>query len=536
MINVIMKSDRMRYGPMCLLSCAGSKNAVCIDMEDTRKNSANVLKRLKLSNKNPSPSLIIGARVLFRMSYGPKWTVPDLKNLLAEFGHILGEKGSLLLQWDSRLTLEQCSNVREYICFLIQGLLRSKAWIERVATNNCWVVRGVYQQYPAGARPKYIVPLGRDSIPWKRRFLLWRSVVALSRHGRFLQKSMRLFSLVAGFRIFQLFSPAFILVMNKSTDCNTNNFIDEICTCAFGEPRPWPVMMVRPMKVAILPIYDGEQQCFDYLRVALNHHAGKRLRRHRHLCKYVHSLGLRFQVPEQLAAGTYAGVYYQIESEVSGIDGRRAHQKAVGMCYEAVKILIDIFNATSSTMTENTFRRWTRRISFVEQMDLIGSSVSQEYIKKIVRTVLSELGFMCIAQNDCHLGNILFDKRGKVTSVIDWDIADKCGLPGTDLCHLFIDFEMTVHRQSFGDAVKSVLDKTNRMVERCFSLYEEGTALHFDRYNLVAAYLLVDMWRKAYFLYTEEVRKNSDQYKLLASEVMMAFEIIQGIISNRSSV
>ena len=468
------------------------------------------------------------------MSPEPSRGAPDLRNLLVEFSQILGEKGSLLLQWDSRLPLEQCSKFREYIHFLIQGLLRSNAWVARVATDNCWVVKGAYQQYPAGGMPKYIVPLGGDSIPCRKRFQVWKSVIALSRKGGLFQKLMRLVSLAAGFRIFQLFSPAFIIVMRKSSASAENSVIDEICKHVFGEPRPWPVMMVRPMKVAILPIYDGGRQCFEYLRVGLNHHAGKRLRRHRRLCKYVPSLGLRFQVPVQLAAGTHAGVYYQIESGVSGIDGRRARQKVAGMCYEAVETLIDIFNASSSTITENTIRRWTRRISFVEQMDLVGLDVSQEYLKKLIRSVLYELGFTCLAQNDYHLGNILFDKRGKVTSIIDWDIADKCGLPGTDLCHLLVDLEMTVKGQDFRGAVESILYRKSSLAEQCLSLYEKETGLNLDRLNLISAYLLVDIWRKAYFLYTQEEREDSSRYKLCKSKVGMAFEIIQEITSDRS--
>jgi hypothetical protein len=324
--------------------------------------------------------------------------------------------------------------------------------------------------------------------------------------------------------------------MSKSPASAGRSIIDEICSRVFGEMRPWPVMMVRPMNMAIVPVYDKKGRLFTYVRVALSRHAAKRLRKHRRICTYVKSLGLGFQVPEQFAEGTCAGFYYQVESEVPGIDGRRAPRKAAEMCCTAVESLGDMCLATRGFVTQSTIRCWIRRMRFVDKMGLFGTFVSQQYLEDMVRSTLVELRFTCLAQNDFHLGNIRFDRRGKVTSIIDWDIADKVGLPGADLCHLLVDSEMTIDGRGFAEAVRRILDKTNRTAEQCLSLYKDGTGLNLDRYNLVAGYLLVDMWREAYFLYTEEIRKDCSEYKLLASQVMMAFEIIQRLISNRNSV
>jgi hypothetical protein len=62
------------------------------------------------------------------------------------------------------------------------------------------------------------------------------------------------------------------------------------------------------------------------------------------------------------------------------------------------------------------------------------------------------------AHGNFWLGNALFDERGELTGVIDWDCADNRSLPAVDLIYLAIRTHSLAHKSSFGEAVADWVD------------------------------------------------------------------------------
>lgn len=152
------------------------------------------------------------------------------------------------------------------------------------------------------------------------------------------------------------------------------------------------------------------------------------------------------KLPVQIGMTQYGDNKFYIEERKQGklawLMANQDHQLDKIIFKNAVGFITLLERATKKelTLTQKLFNQ-IYRLNFdkIYNQDYIGSEIMDKYnriVDKLEGILLDKKQILVLSHGDYGYGNILVDRRGNVTGVIDWDAAKPYNIPGYDLFNL----------------------------------------------------------------------------------------------------
>jgi aminoglycoside phosphotransferase (APT) family kinase protein len=153
-----------------------------------------------------------------------------------------------------------------------------------------------------------------------------------------------------------------------------------------------------------------------------------------------------------------------VETAVPGIDGSRMLKAGFDpqqLVRSAQRFLSALERASAAPLEHLGWRKHLQ--AAIERVERLAERAGcRAGYLNLVSDVFAKLRAHPLPRVHAHgnfwLGNALFDERGELTGVIDWDCADDRSLPAVDLIYLAIRTHSLAHKSSFGEAVAHWID------------------------------------------------------------------------------
>jgi aminoglycoside phosphotransferase (APT) family kinase protein len=163
--------------------------------------------------------------------------------------------------------------------------------------------------------------------------------------------------------------------------------------------------------------------------------------------------------PKIVLIGDVAGRFCSVETAVPGVDGGRmlkAGSNPQQLILSAQRFLSALERASSAPLEHPGWRKHLQ--AAIERVERLAERAGcRSGYLMLVSDVFAKLRAyqlpIVYAHGNFWLGNALFDERGELTGVIDWDCADDRSLPAVDLIYLAIRTHSLARKSSFGEAV-----------------------------------------------------------------------------------
>ncbi|MCK4420205.1 methyltransferase domain-containing protein [candidate division WOR-3 bacterium] len=207
-------------------------------------------------------------------------------------------------------------------------------------------------------------------------------------------------------------------------------------------------------------------------------------------------------IPNPLRVGSEEKVHYFIEEYIEGYPGSiisNSDRRFEGIIWKSLKFIQVLHKTTARvdvndeliSMIRHKYRviisiRWDNSVRNI--LNWAENYLENELIRNSIPCVFSH--------NDFHLGNIIFDKRfAMVRSVIDWNFAEKIGLPGLDVLHLVVRAYKVTPSDNLDKSIDDIILSGHPVFKEVFASYCNKVGVGIDLEVLVIAYILMIIWR-----------------------------------------
>jgi aminoglycoside phosphotransferase (APT) family kinase protein len=163
--------------------------------------------------------------------------------------------------------------------------------------------------------------------------------------------------------------------------------------------------------------------------------------------------------PKIVLTENVSGRFCSVETAVPGLDGGRMLKAGCDpqqLVLSAQRFLAALEKASTAPLEHPGWRKHLQ--AAIERVERLAERAGcRTGYLTLVSDVFAKLRAyqlpIVYAHGNFWLGNALFDERGDLTGVIDWDCADDRSLPAVDLIYLAIRTHSLSRKSSFGEAV-----------------------------------------------------------------------------------
>jgi SAM-dependent methyltransferase len=352
--------------------------------------------------------------------------------------------------------------------------------------------------FPDDLLPSYALPFAAPAVPgelWSR--ICREQFAPLNRTG-WRQGLKTLAASLAIWQIGRQLAPGVSVFGEKPGERvePARSLLERMATHALGDGAQPLLLLVRLTHAAVAPVYRPDAQDLVYLKIALSPYGAESLARHeRFLRDFPRAMREIVPVPDPVAAGRFQNLPYYAESGLPGMGGGRARLPLELLEQSALALLSRWQAATKQSEVGAMRQRWQRRIDAMRSHALLADPSAYAALADWATTRLQQVDCAVVAHNDFHLGNVIYSPEGKVTGVLDWDLADREGLPYCDALHLLISSLLRHTSQPKVAVIRSLLAgnlpvATRPLNEHCQQLGISGQAAFW-----LPLYVVTQLWR-----------------------------------------
>lgn len=393
---------------------------------------------------------------------------------------------------------------RHYCLDLRRASLARWGWIGRpFRSRQGWAL------VPGAERPNYLVPLANPRVPAAiERDVLGQQFLPLNRSGW----RQRLRGLAARAMLWpglRRWAPAVLVEAEPSSAGDgpekgtiqpaapATSFTEEVVSHALGETAVPILWMVRLSHSVVVPCWVPGRQTVVFAKLALSPLAAAAQGRQAAFVRWLSESGQAVvPVPPVLATGNHRGQDYLVEEGLPGTGGGRIRLPLDRLLPPATAALVELARASADSADVDRARSlWRSRLAALGEHPWLAGQADWRSVAERAGQALSRLSRSVVSHNDFHLGNVIYDRAGQLTGVLDWDLADAEGLPATDLIHLLVSVALR-RRRTTKTAVLAGLAAGRFPAEAAaWSRYAQAIEIDAELARWLPLYVATQVWR-----------------------------------------
>jgi len=352
--------------------------------------------------------------------------------------------------------------------------------------------------FPDDMLPSYGLPFSQPPVPpevWQR--VCREQFAPLNRSG-WRQGLKSLASSLASWNIGRQLAPGFKCFGRKpggETEL-AGSLLDRLTSQAIGPTAQPLLLLVRLTHALVVPVYREAAGDLVYLKVALSPYGTESLARHaRFLESFPAEAASLVPVPRVIGSGAYQGLPYFVESGLPGTGGGRARLPLELLEQNALATLQAWQYATRQGDPFEMRARWQRRIDVMRTHPLLAEEPQYAALASLASERLARVECAVLAHNDFHLGNVIYSPAGEVTGVLDWDLADRQGLPYCDALHLLISSLLRRTNLPKCDVLRGLLTEEHAKQAQALADYCRQLRIPLQMGFWLPIYVVTQLWR-----------------------------------------
>lgn len=461
-------------------------------------------------------AVLIGGGLAWYLNQVDEHPAAAERHLFAEIHRVLKPAGQLHLVAENRLAYSHMLGARDgvtgsrFIQCLPRWLASSVAGLKGMrfrahqhtlrgyerrlrhagfSATNSWFV------HPDGRLPRFAIPVQSPNVPQPVRDRVYRSQFAPLSRGNWKSTAKDLAARAARTRWGRQFASAFVIRAAKDAPALERGLINDVVRDAAGADAQALMVLVRGTNVMILPTYEPRHDRLIYIKLPLTERGNNALHKHYAFIEWLQNdLADKVPVPKPLGQGAVGRQAYYVESALDGTAGSRLSADKFELAQRAAEVLADFHIATRGDHVAQVAALWAERFDELADDEQIGKFDGFDAFRAMVLERIGRSPCSVLAHNDYYLENLIFDGTNRVAGILDWDMADRVGLPVVDVVHLLVGTTCSQSVELPPEAIQTIHAGKHPRVSRCFEDYCRRLDIEPDMTKWFSIYAAARIW------------------------------------------